>query len=48
MVINFSELKKSTKYREKLMTDYLVTNVDKEPYGNIQYIGLLDILEKYN
>ena len=38
MVINFSELKKSTTYREKLMTDYLVTNVDKEPYGNIQYI----------
>jgi len=38
MVINFSELKKFTTYREKLMTDYLVTNVDKEPYGNIQYI----------
>lgn len=38
MVINFYNLKTSTKYREQLMTDYLVTNIDKEPYGNIQYI----------
>ena len=38
MVINFYNLKTSTTYREKLMTDYLVTNIDKEPYGNIQYI----------
>ena len=38
MVINFDKLKTSTKYREQLMTDYLVTNIDKEPYGNIQYI----------
>lgn len=38
MVINYEELKSSITYRKKLMTDYLVTNVAKEPYGNIQYI----------
>ena len=38
MVINFEDLTSKRDYREKLMSDYLVTNVDRDPYVNVQYI----------
>ena len=38
MVINFEDLASKRDYREKLMSDYLVTNVDRDPYVNVQYI----------
>lgn len=38
MVINFEDLVSKRDYREKLMSEYLITNVDRDPYVNIQYV----------
>jgi len=38
MVINFEDLVSKRDYREKLMSEYLITNVDRDPYVNVQYV----------